>query len=75
MYNTSPASGYSTEIGANCFIWCWERRYWLLETTGFPYTAGSGSATATATWRAYKCYQSGLAWVCDVWDGSRWVRR
>jgi len=75
VYNTSPASGYITQIGANCFIGCWERRYWLLETTGFPHTAGSGSATATATWRAYKCYQSGLAWVCDVWDGSRWVRR
>jgi len=66
-YSLNRNVGYEYEFYSRCFIGCTERLYWVLESiTGLPVTASlGGKYSATATWRARRCYQHWLSWVCE----------
>lgn len=65
-YSLNRNVDYEYEFYSRCFIGCTERLYWVLESiTGLPVTASlGGKYSATATWRARRCYQDWLSWRC-----------
>jgi type II secretory pathway pseudopilin PulG len=69
-YSLDKPVGYEVQIAASCgWFGCWERLYWRLDSvSGLPLVPNAGEAySAQAIWRAKRCYQSGVNWVCDIY--------
>jgi hypothetical protein len=69
-YTLDKAVGYEVEFAASCGLFgCWERLSWRLDSvSGLPLVPWAGEVySAQVVWRAKRCYQSGLSWVCETY--------